>query len=74
MNKWPVIGALMILVGVVVLALMAGFILEVIVTLLKVLAVAIGVTLVLGGIAAILFGNRWERRRRMEWGQEPAAT
>ncbi len=64
----------MILVGVVVLALMAGFILEVIVTLLKVLAVVIGVTLVLGGIAAILFGKRWERRRRMEWGQEPAAT
>lgn len=73
MDKWSIVGAIMILVGLVVLFLLWGFIVTIVVTLLKLIAVAIGIVLVLGGVAMVLFGARW-RRRRVSWGQSPAST
>jgi hypothetical protein len=72
MNRWSVLGVLMILVGLVVLFLMWGFIVEFVETVLKIIAVVIGILLVLGGAAAIAFGGRW--RKRTVWGPAPTNT
>ena len=72
MNRWTVFGVVMILVGLAVLFLMWGFIVTVLVTLLQLIAVAVGIILVIGGIAAVLFGGR--RRRRVFWGPAPTKT
>ncbi len=74
MHKVQVAGALMILVGVAVLILLAGFIVSVIVTLLELLAVIIGIVLILAGIAALVVGPRWWRRRPFDWDEHPAST
>jgi len=72
MNRWSILGVLMILVGLVVLFLMWGFIVEFVETVLKIIAVVIGILLVLGGAAAIAFGGRW--KRRAIWGPAPTNT
>ena len=64
----------MIGLGAIILVLLAGFILSVIITLLQVLAVVIGIFLVIGGIAVMLFGGRWWRRRSWRWGTPPSST
>ena len=64
----------MILVGALILILLAGFIFSVIVTLLELLAVIIGIVLILGGLAALLVGPRWWRRRPFGWDEHPAST
>lgn len=64
----------MILVGVAVIILLASFIVSVIVTLLELLAAVVGVVLVVGGIAMILFGRRMWRRGPWGWGEHPANT
>ncbi len=74
MDKWPVIGAVMILLGIGVLIVMSSFIVTVLVTLLQLLAVFIGICLLLGGIAMVLFGSRFAKRRREFWGPPPAQT
>jgi uncharacterized protein YjeT (DUF2065 family) len=51
----------MLIIGVFILIAMGSFILGVIVFLLQLLAVAIGIILVLGGIAALVVGSRWKR-------------
>lgn len=57
----------MILVGVAILMVLAGFLVSIIVTVLELLAVLVATLLVLEGIAMLLFGTRvW--RRRWEWG------
>jgi membrane protein implicated in regulation of membrane protease activity len=71
-NKWSVVGALMVLLGVAILILLASFLVAVIVVLLEFIAVAIGIFLILGGLA-LLFGRRW-MRRRWDTGQHPAST
>jgi protein-S-isoprenylcysteine O-methyltransferase Ste14 len=64
----------MLIVGLVILFLLSGFILTVIVTLLKLLAVAIGIILILGGIAAIFVGGRWMKRGPWWKDEAPAST
>ena len=61
----------MVLVGAVVLILLASFIVSGIVTLLELLAVIVGIGLVLGGIAMLLFGGRMWRRGPWGWGGHP---
>jgi hypothetical protein len=72
MNRWSVFGIVMVLVGLAILVAMWGFIVTVLVTLLQLIAVAIGIILVVGGVAAILFGGRF--RRRVFWGPAPTKT
>lgn len=74
MNKWPVLGGMMILLGLGVLIIMASFIVTVLVTLLQLLAVFVGIFLLLGGIAIAIFGGRFGKRRREFWGPPPAQT
>ena len=62
----------MIVVGLVILFLLWGFIVTIIVTLLELIAVAIGMILILGGVAAVFFGGRWRKRRT--WGPAPTDT
>jgi hypothetical protein len=64
----------MIILGAIILVFLAGFILSVIITLLKVLAIVIGIILVMGGIAMMLFGGRWWRRGPWRWGSPPSST
>jgi len=64
----------MIVIGAIVLVLFAGFILSVIMTLLEVLAVVIGIVLVIGGIAIMIFGGRWWRRGPWRWGPPTSST
>lgn len=63
----------MVLVGLLVLALLSGFIISVIITLLELLAVIIGIILVLGGVATIFFGRRLGRRS-FDWGPPKSST
>jgi hypothetical protein len=74
MHRSQVIGVLMTLVGVALLILLAGFVVSVIVTLLELLAVIVGVILILGGIAMLIFGRRIWRRGPWGWGGPPAST
>ena len=64
----------MVLVGLGLLILLAPVIIMITVFVLEVLGIILGVFLVLGGVAAIVFGSRWSRRRRADWGQSPATT
>jgi uncharacterized membrane protein HdeD (DUF308 family) len=64
----------MIVIGAVILIVLAGFIVSVIITLLKVLVAVVGIFLVLGGIAMMLFGGRFWRGRRWGWDEHPAST
>ncbi len=64
----------MILIGALVLILLSSFIVNVIVTLLELLAVIVGVVLVLGGIAMLIFGRRFWGRRGWSWGPPPQTT
>jgi uncharacterized Tic20 family protein len=59
-NKWRIVGILLILVGVTVLALMAGFIITFIVTILKLIAVLVGIVMIAVGVA-LLTGRHWMR-------------
>ena len=74
MDKWPLFGIILILVGIVVLALLSGFIVTIVITLLKLVAVFAGIVLILIGVAMILFGRRWWGRRDARWGPPPAST
>lgn len=60
MNKWRIVGILLILLGITILALMAGFIIAFIVTILKLIAVLIGIGMIAAGVA-LLVGRRWMR-------------
>lgn len=71
MNNWQIVGIILILAGVTVLALLSGFIVTIIVALLKLIAVVVGVLLIVAGVA-LLFGRRWVRRRF--WGTPTAST
>jgi uncharacterized membrane protein len=73
MNRWSVLGIIMILVGIVIFIVEWDFIVKIVIDLLKLLAVVIGVVLVLGGIAILVFGGRW-RKRRTFWGPAPTDT
>jgi cytochrome c biogenesis protein CcdA len=64
----------MIVVGAVILVVLAGFIYHVLVTLLQLFAVVVGVVLVLGGIAMLIFGRRFWGRRNWNWGPTPPTT
>jgi hypothetical protein len=64
----------MALVGVAILILLASFVVSVIVTLLELLAVIIGVALIIGGMAMLLFGRRMRGRGPWSWGGPPAST
>ena len=71
MNNWQIVGIILTLAGVTVLALLSGFIVTIIVALLKLIAVVVGVLLIVAGVA-LLFGHRWVRRRF--WGTPTAST
>ena len=74
MDKWQIVGILLVLVGITVLALLAGFIITIVVTLLKLVGVFVGIILVLGGVL-LLTGRSWMRRRRRDWwGESPSST
>lgn len=73
MNKWPVLGGVMIVAGLLILALLAGFIVDFVKTLLQIVAVFIGLILILGGFALIL-GRRWFMRAPWSSGPAPAST
>jgi uncharacterized membrane protein HdeD (DUF308 family) len=64
----------MILVGAVVLIVLGSFLVNVLVTILELLAVIVGIVLVLGGIAMLLFRRRFWRRGPPGWGPPPAST
>jgi hypothetical protein len=70
-NQWPILGGLMVLVGLAILILLADTVVGILEILLKVIAIFIGMMLILGGLALIL-GRRWIRNAR--WGQAPAST
>ena len=64
----------MMLLGAAVLILLAGFIVQFIVTLLEVLAVIVGAILLLGGLALLILGGRGWRRRPCGWDAPPSNT
>jgi uncharacterized membrane protein HdeD (DUF308 family) len=72
-NKWRIGGILLILVGITILALMAGFIIEFIITILKLIAVLIGIIMIAAGVA-LLVGRRWMRRGAWRWGSPALST
>ena len=73
MNKWRIVGILLILLGVAILALLAGFIIHIIETLLKLIAVFIGFVLIAAGVA-LLVGRRWIRGGAWRWGPPTLST
>ncbi len=64
----------MILLGAAILVVLSGFIVSVIITLLKILVAVVGIFLVLGGIALLVFGGRFLRGRRWGWDEHQAST
>jgi multisubunit Na+/H+ antiporter MnhG subunit len=72
-SKWQIVGILLILVGVAVLVLMGGFIIHIIETLLKLIAVLIGILMIAAGVA-LLVGRRWMRGRAWRWGPPTSST
>jgi multisubunit Na+/H+ antiporter MnhG subunit len=72
-NKWRIVGILLILLGVAILALLAGFIIHIIETLLKLIAVFIGFVLIAAGVA-LLVGRRWIRGGAWRWGPPTLST
>lgn len=73
MDNWQIVGILMILAGITLLAVMAGFIINIIVDLLKLVAVLAGVVLIAAGVA-LLSGWRWMRRREWLRGSSASST
>jgi Na+/melibiose symporter-like transporter len=73
MNTWRIVGILLILLGVTVLAIMAGFIITFIVTILKLIAVLVGIVMIAAGVA-LLVGRRWMRRGAWRWGPPTSST
>ncbi|MGD1055359.1 MAG: hypothetical protein ABR867_04670 [Nitrososphaerales archaeon] len=73
MNKWRIVGILLILLGVTILALLSGFIVHILETLLKLIAVFIGIALIAAGVA-LLVGRRWMRGRTSRWGSPTLST
>ncbi len=73
MDKWQIVGILAVLVGITLLAVLAGFIVTIIVTLLKLVAVFAGVILIAVGVA-LLTGRHWFRRRGWIWGPPTSST
>jgi uncharacterized Tic20 family protein len=72
-NGWGIVGILLILLGVTILALMAGFIIAFIVTILKLIAVLLGVVMIAAGVA-LLVGRRWKRGGAWRWGPPTSST
>ena len=72
MDNWPILGIILILVGVVILAVLSGFIVTIVVELLKLVAVFAGIVLIAIGIGMILGRRWWWRRAR--WGPPAAST
>ncbi|MGP8125817.1 MAG: hypothetical protein ACLQEQ_08165 [Nitrososphaerales archaeon] len=73
MNKWQIVGILSILIGITVLALLAGFIITIIVTLLKLIAVFVGIFMIAAGVA-LLLGRHWMKGGRWRWGSPTSST
>ena len=73
MNRWRIVGILLILLGVTILALMAGFIISFIVTILKLIAVFIGIAMIAAGVA-LLVRRHWMRGGAWRWGQSTSST
>jgi Na+/melibiose symporter-like transporter len=73
MNTWRIVGILLILLGVTILAIMAGFIITFIVTILKLIAVLVGIVMIAAGVA-LLVGRRWTRRGAWRWGSPTLST
>ncbi len=73
MDNWPILGIIFILVGVVILAVLSGFIVTIVVELLKLVAVFAGIVLIAIGIGMIV-GRRWWWGRRARWGPPSAST
>lgn len=63
----------MIVVGALILILMASFVVNVIVMILELLAVVVGIVLVLGGVAMLMFGRWFLGRGPRNWGP-PSST
>jgi len=72
-NKWRIVGILLILLGVTVLALMSGFIIAFIVDILKLMAVLVGIVMIVVGVA-LLVGRRWMRGRAWRCGPLTSST
>jgi len=72
-NKWRIVGILLILLGVTVLALLAGFIVHIIETLLKLIAVLLGIAMIAAGVV-LLVGRRWMRGGAWRWGPLTSST
>ncbi len=73
MNKWRIVGILLILVGITILALMSGFIIAFIVTILKLVAVFIGIVMIVVGVA-LLVGRHWMRGGAWRWNPPTLST
>jgi len=73
MNKWRIVGILLILLGVTILALMTGFIIQFIVTILKLIAVLIGIAMIAAGVV-LLVGRRWMGGGGWRWGPPTSST
>lgn len=71
-DKWQIVGILLILVGITMLALLAGFIFTILVTLLKLIGVFAGIIMIVGGVILIT-GRHWIRRRTW-WGGPASST
>lgn len=73
MDKWPVLGLVLVIIGAGVLFLLAGFIVTIILTLLKLIAVFVGIGLIVAGVVLIV-SRRWLRARRVRWGPTLEST
>jgi uncharacterized membrane protein YczE len=72
-NKWQIVGILLILLGVTILALMAGFIIAFIVLILKLIAVLIGIVMIATGVALLVRPRRM-RGGGWRWGPPTSST
>ena len=72
MDRWPLAGAAMVVVGFVILVLLASLILTIIIFIIEAVAIVVGILLILGGIALII-GRRWAKRH-FDWGLPPSST
>ncbi len=73
MDRWQIVGVFLILFGLVILVIMSGFIFTIIVTLLKLLAVFIGIIMIFVGVA-LAVGSHWMKGSRWGWGPPPSST
>jgi uncharacterized membrane protein HdeD (DUF308 family) len=72
-SNWQILGVVLLLVGVTILALLSGFIVTFLETLLKLVAVFVGIVLIVVG-AALLVGWRWTRGGSRRWGSQISST